>query len=295
LFGPFDFSHSTPPRHRACMLKFWRSPTTSSKPSSASAPSNTASDRVSTSINNQPQPQLAGLGITDGDADIASGVSGSGSRVSGQEREEVERGGRRVVSRRATLEVPLEGSEGTGHGARRESMSHGVTFVDGVVDGKKSTTAGNNSRLSVATAREVRSEDFGDRRHEQYRSLSPSIGGGGGRAVSPMSFSPSIASTFHNPYGPGVGALTERDPNQIYGTTLFRHSRMFQSGKGKLTRKFRKTLSRTAPTTWSDMAHQDLVVNLSARERTRQEILWEVVASEERCVTSVPSVLDSPS
>ena len=32
------------------------------------------------------------------------------------------------------------------------------------------------------------------------------------------------------------------------------------------------------------MAHQELVVNLSARERTRQEILWEVVASEERCV-----------
>ncbi|GAA5822220.1 hypothetical protein JCM10212_002495, partial [Sporobolomyces blumeae] len=68
-----------------------------------------------------------------------------------------------------------------------------------------------------------------------------------------MSFSPSVASSFHNPYGPSVATLNERDPNQIY-----------------------------APTTWSEMAHQELVVNLSARERTRQEILWEVVASEER-------------
>lgn len=39
------------------------------------------------------------------------------------------------------------------------------------------------------------------------------------------------------------------------------------------------------------MAHQELVVNLSARERTRQEILWEVVASEERFVQSLCSVI----
>lgn len=47
----------------------------------------------------------------------------------------------------------------------------------------------------------------------------------------------------------------------------------------------------TAPTTWSEMAHQELVVNLSARERTRQEILWEVVASEERLVARLGSNL----
>lgn len=34
--------------------------------------------------------------------------------------------------------------------------------------------------------------------------------------------------------------------------------------------------------TWSDLVSQDLVVNLGERERTRQEVLYEVVASEER-------------
>ncbi|BGP36169.1 hypothetical protein JCM10450v2_000067 [Rhodotorula kratochvilovae] len=47
-----------------------------------------------------------------------------------------------------------------------------------------------------------------------------------------------------------------------------------------------------APTTWSEMAHHELVVNLSPRERTRQEILWEVVASEERYVAELRSLVD---
>ncbi|GAA5821860.1 hypothetical protein JCM3770_000619, partial [Rhodotorula araucariae] len=55
----------------------------------------------------------------------------------------------------------------------------------------------------------------------------------------------------------------DRDPNQIY-----------------------------APTTWAEMAHHDLVVHLSPRERTRQEILWELVASEERYVAELRSLVD---
>jgi hypothetical protein len=35
---------------------------------------------------------------------------------------------------------------------------------------------------------------------------------------------------------------------------------------------------------WSEMTQEDLVSNLGARERTRQEVLWEIVASEERYV-----------
>lgn len=35
---------------------------------------------------------------------------------------------------------------------------------------------------------------------------------------------------------------------------------------------------------WSEMTQDDLVCNLGARERTRQEVLWEIVASEERYV-----------
>lgn len=33
---------------------------------------------------------------------------------------------------------------------------------------------------------------------------------------------------------------------------------------------------------WSDMAGEDLISNLGPKERTRQEVLWEIVSSEER-------------
>ena len=38
------------------------------------------------------------------------------------------------------------------------------------------------------------------------------------------------------------------------------------------------------PMTWASMCEDDLVSNLGGRERTRQEVLWEIVASEERSV-----------
>lgn len=37
---------------------------------------------------------------------------------------------------------------------------------------------------------------------------------------------------------------------------------------------------------WSEVAEEDLVSNIGQRERTRQEVLWEIVASEERCVAT---------
>jgi hypothetical protein len=37
-----------------------------------------------------------------------------------------------------------------------------------------------------------------------------------------------------------------------------------------------------AAASWSEAAENDLVNNLGPRERTRQEVLWEIVASEER-------------
>lgn len=35
---------------------------------------------------------------------------------------------------------------------------------------------------------------------------------------------------------------------------------------------------------WSEWADEDLLMNLGPRERTRQEVLWEIVSSEERSV-----------
>ena len=36
------------------------------------------------------------------------------------------------------------------------------------------------------------------------------------------------------------------------------------------------------PNSWSEMAEEELIANLGPRERTRQEVLWEIVSSEER-------------
>ncbi|KAI0934172.1 hypothetical protein AcV5_006106 [Taiwanofungus camphoratus] len=42
-----------------------------------------------------------------------------------------------------------------------------------------------------------------------------------------------------------------------------------------------------AAQSWSEVAEEDLVSNIGQRERTRQEVLWEIVASEERYVTEL--------
>lgn len=39
------------------------------------------------------------------------------------------------------------------------------------------------------------------------------------------------------------------------------------------------------PNSWSEMAEEDLIANLAPRERTRQEVLYEIVSSEERSVS----------
>ena len=37
-----------------------------------------------------------------------------------------------------------------------------------------------------------------------------------------------------------------------------------------------------SPASWSELTEDDLVANLGSRERTRQEVLYEIVSSEER-------------
>ncbi|OAX43578.1 Dbl homology domain-containing protein [Rhizopogon vinicolor AM-OR11-026] len=48
-----------------------------------------------------------------------------------------------------------------------------------------------------------------------------------------------------------------------------------------------------AVTSWSEGAEEDLVSNLGPRERTRQEVLWEIVASEERYVNDLTKMKET--
>lgn len=222
------------------MFKFWKSPKTSPRD-----PTQSPKYNGNTSINNPSQTTpsttttirqgaITGLGITtDGLSEQV--VVTSGGEVQSRREGTETRGEERRVQRNNTLEVP-----GTDTGTtRRTSTSQGtVTFVDEPSamnlspNGRKSISAGgggfnNSTRVSIAVDRRGSySEGGGHETGNRARSPSTNLtvsGEGGGRAVSPMSFSPSIASTFHNPYGTSVAALTERDPNQIYGqsTPLF--------------------------------------------------------------------------
>ncbi|WVQ93515.1 hypothetical protein IAU59_000589 [Kwoniella sp. CBS 9459] len=48
-----------------------------------------------------------------------------------------------------------------------------------------------------------------------------------------------------------------------------------------------------APNSWSEMAEAELIANLGPKERTRQEVLWEIVSSEERYVQDLVKLNDT--
>ncbi|WVF65884.1 hypothetical protein IAT40_000621 [Kwoniella sp. CBS 6097] len=47
------------------------------------------------------------------------------------------------------------------------------------------------------------------------------------------------------------------------------------------------------PNSWSEMAEEELIANLGPKERTRQEVLWEIVSSEERYVQDLAKLNDT--
>ncbi|GAA5860358.1 hypothetical protein JCM8547_003474 [Rhodosporidiobolus lusitaniae] len=169
----------------------------------------------------------------------------------------------------------LDGVQGGGKGGAGEAAGGGraksprlsaVTVKD-EEDGIRRAGSRNASRRNSTAPPAVAGGEDGGASGSGRRGGSPALVAlGAERTTSPLSFSPSAGSSaggFQSPYGGSTGAFSERDPQQIY-----------------------------APTTWSEMAHQELVVNVSSRERTRQEILWEVVASEERYVAELRSLVD---
>lgn len=89
------------------------------------------------------------------------------------------------------------------------------------------------------------------------------------RAISPLSFMSCSQSGRRSSGGNTIG------PAQTWGGNLI---------GGRMGEDIYQ------PMTWSEMTDMDLVENLSGRERTRQEVLWEIVASEERYVSELVSL-----
>lgn len=92
------------------------------------------------------------------------------------------------------------------------------------------------------------------------------------RTVSALSTTPSQRSVGYSstsPYEPGLSSSHSA-------------SRLALASDGTIA----------TPTTWSEMVNEDLVDNLGAREKTRQEVLYEIVASEERFVVELRSLVE---
>ena len=89
-----------------------------------------------------------------------------------------------------------------------------------------------------------------------------------------------VASTLKSNKAASTRTATSPYPTKGYEGSLHQSLR-----SGTPYSQMSNTSSRIlAAQSWSEGAEEDLVSNLGQRERTRQEVLWEIVASEERCV-----------
>ncbi|SCZ91375.1 BZ3500_MvSof-1268-A1-R1_Chr1-2g01368 [Microbotryum saponariae] len=156
--------------------------------------------------------------------------------------------------------IPGGPSADSGSGATANHAAPTSTSTSTSAPASASTiisTTTNNSRVSIANTLPVRSNSVAS-----TNAPTPTLGQE--RTTSPLSISPSSITAHSH--------LSFASSNTRLGGASW--------GVG------------SAPATWSELANPDLVDNVSARERTRQEILWEVVASEERYVLELRSLVN---
>ncbi|KAI0673097.1 Dbl domain-containing protein [Trametes maxima] len=94
-----------------------------------------------------------------------------------------------------------------------------------------------------------------------------------------------VSSTLKSNKAASTRTATSPYPGKNYGETASLHQSL---RSGTPYSSMSNTGSRIlAAQSWSEGAEEDLVSNLGQRERTRQEVLWEIVASEERYVNEL--------
>ncbi|PWN39640.1 hypothetical protein IE81DRAFT_317703 [Ceraceosorus guamensis] len=105
------------------------------------------------------------------------------------------------------------------------------------------------------------------------------------RSVSPSSFVSAQSSAHGSKAG---GSL---DTRRLSTSTAAGAHMIRSASQGNVTWSAASAATGSAPS-WSQMTQRDLVDNLGPRERTRQEVLWEIVASEERYVNELEKAKD---
>ncbi|CEH12525.1 FACIOGENITAL DYSPLASIA PROTEIN [Ceraceosorus bombacis] len=105
------------------------------------------------------------------------------------------------------------------------------------------------------------------------------------RSISPSSFVSAHSSAHASKPGGSV------DTRRLSTSTAPGAHMTRSASQGNVTWSAASAATGSAPS-WSQMTQRDLVDNLGPRERTRQEVLWEIVASEERYVNELEKAKD---
>ncbi|KAI0318640.1 Dbl domain-containing protein [Amylostereum chailletii] len=101
----------------------------------------------------------------------------------------------------------------------------------------------------------------------------------------------STRASNHTAKATSTRAAPSPFPGKSYGDAASIHQSMRSATP--YSQKSAAASSVLPPASWSEGAEEDLVSNLGPRERTRQEVLWEIVASEERYVAELVKLKDT--
>ncbi|KDN36359.1 hypothetical protein K437DRAFT_56995 [Tilletiaria anomala UBC 951] len=130
-------------------------------------------------------------------------------------------------------------------------------------------------------------------------SAAPATAASAGRRSSGPALVPALSLSSGLPHRPSTCSDGEPAPtpngaaHDAFSLRSYRSRAGSSGGGGGAADRFGSVGAKSigAPS-WSEMTEEELVLNLGSRERTRQEVLWEIVASEERYVLELEKMKD---
>ncbi|KAG8904003.1 hypothetical protein FRB99_002415 [Tulasnella sp. 403] len=168
------------------------------------------------------------------------------------------------------------------------SLSKATSFPNGTGgSGASALATGSTTNLSLKGGTTGRSSSTTPSKVNtsttSVKATSSSNGGARAAAVT----SPSYAARM---FGPSASSASQHRtlsrPDLAQSTVSFRSGTPYSHMSGRST-------TIQPPASWSESAEEDLVSNLGPRERTRQEVLWEIVASEQRYVAELSKLKET--
>lgn len=190
-------------------------------------------------------------------------------------------------SRGSRLASPIDLAAGSSTGESSETGPHNVGRTPDAMPARATTPFGEYSKPLPPRPKSGTSDAFGVpmRNAPTARPLSSKDIITSQRAQTPDRLIPGkrqsvSANLFHRRVSASsnLGIKVESQPSSIAVSPVSTRSQQSLAASGE--KEYCKSRQ-----SWTGMTDVDLVANLSVQERTRQEVLFEIVSSEERCVS----------